>query len=442
MGIGFFSQNFSFYALAQDSPVFTLKEFLDKTSQQNGMIQETAQEIEIARAQLARAQAAFWPKASVGILGAPIFEETGDALSSQTNLNKWGPFLRGSFEFVQPLYTFGMLSQYEKAAQSQITAKTEMTEAKRNEVIFQAKEIYFGYLMACEFENLLEDLSGFLKEAVESAESTLKDETKKGSIRPHDLYKLKTALDDLDQKMLFAQAAKRTAEKAIGWMAGVSQAQVAKQALDSPQYEKKSLEEYLELSQNHRPELKAIPSGIAAYESLAEAKQRQDYPVVFFGGFGEFNWSPVRTRQNSQFAFDPFNRPQGGIGLGLKLDLEFKRHSAEAQEHRAEASKLKATQTYAVPGIQLEVKRAYLELEQAQKSLEVAERRKTTAKKWFVSSTMGWSVGITAAKDLLEALEGNGLARKNYIETLYSLNVALAKLSKAVGKELIIHPQS
>ena len=49
---------------------------------------------------------------------------------------------------------------------------------------------------------------------------------------------------------------------------------------------------------------------------------------------------------------------------------------------------------------------------------------------------MGWSIGITPPKDLLEALEGNGLARKNYIETIYSLNMALGHLSQAVGKEV------
>ncbi|NBT59024.1 hypothetical protein EBT16_09605 [bacterium] len=68
--------------------------------------------------------------------------------------------------------------------------------------------------------------------------------------------------------------------------------------------------------------------------------------------------------------------------------------------------------------------------------MEVAARRKDTAKKWFVSNSMGWTVGVTSAKDLLESLEGNGLAKKNHIETLYSLNLALAKLSKAVGKEI------
>lgn len=55
---------------------------------------------------------------------------------------------------------------------------------------------------------------------------------------------------------------------------------------------------------------------------------------------------------------------------------------------------------------------------------------------------MGWSIGITPAKDLMESLEGNGLSRKNYIETVYSLNMALARLSQAVGIEIaqLTHP--
>jgi len=439
--IGILGFSFNLTASAAPEPgssagPLTLESLLKSTLSQNGMIQEAAQDVEIARAQLDRAKAAFWPKASAGVLGAPIFEETGDALNSKTNLNKWGPFLRGSFDFVQPLYTFGMLGNYEKAATEQITAKTELTHAKANEVILKAKEIYFGYLMACEFEKLLESLGGFLKEAVEAAEKSKQDEEKKEAVKPHDLYRLKTALDDLEQKALYAQAAKRTAEKALGWISGLSFNEVAESSLKPPQYQKKNLEEYLQISRTHRPELKALPAGIQAYEALAEAKQGEDYPVVFIGGFGELNWSPVRTRQNSQFAFDPFNRPQGGIGLGLKIDLEFKRHSSEAQEQRAQAMKLKATESYAVPGIELEVKKAFYELEQAEKSLEVATRRRDTAKKWFVSNSMGWSVGVTSAKDLLESLEGSGLARKNYIETLYSLHLSLAKLSQAVGQEM------
>ena len=158
--------------------------------------------------------------------------------------------------------------------------------------------------------------------------------------------------------------------------------------------------------------------------------------MVFVGAFGSYPWSPVREKQHSVFANDPFNMPFGGVGVGLRLDLEFKRHSAEASEQEAELIKLKATESYAVPGIELQVKKAFWELEQAKESLEIAERRKELSKKWFVSSAMGWSIGLTPAKDLLEALEGDGLAKKNFVETVFSFNMALARLSQAVGREV------
>jgi hypothetical protein len=42
--------------------------------------------------------------------------------------------------------------------------------------------------------------------------------------------------------------------------------------------------------------------------------------------------------------------------------LEFARHSAEAAEERAQAMKLRATESYAVPGIELQAKRAFWKL--------------------------------------------------------------------------------
>jgi len=207
-------------------------------------------------------------------------------------------------------------------------------------------------------------------------------------------------------------------------------------SLVAEKFTKLTLEDCLKIAKSKRPEFRALTRGQEAREALADAKRAQSYPILFVGAFGAANWSPVRERQSSVFSNDPFNSIQGGVGLGLKFDLEFGKHAAEAQEQRAEAAKLKATESYAAPGIELQVKKAYWELEQAIEGMQVAETRRSAAKKWFVSSAMGWSIGITPAKDLMEALEGNGLARKNYIETIYSLNMALGRLSQAIGQEV------
>ena len=414
----------------------TLESVLKATLKQNGMIQEANQDIEIARSQIELARSALFPKASATILGAPMPEIRGDTNSSKVNLGKWGPFLLGSLQVVEPIYSFGMISSYQKAAAEQFEAKSELAQAKKNDVTLMAKEFYYGYLMAKDLEALVEDLSSFLQEAIKSVEEGSDEQKSKSKVKPHDLYSLKTALADLQQKKLYASAAKRTAEKALNWVSGSTYESFESISSGIETYEKKSFEDYLNLAKKNRPEFKALASGIKARAALKEAKEAQSYPVIFLGGMITKGWSPVADKQMSTFANDPFNGIQGGLGLGLRFDLEFARQSAEAHEQEAEMMKLKATESYAIPGIELQVKKAYLELEQAAQGLEIAAERKKLGKKWFVSNAMGFSVGITPAKDLMESLEGSGNARKNYIETVYSLNMALAKLSQAIGTEV------
>ncbi len=413
----------------------SFEKILKNTLENNAQILESAQDIEVARQQLERANAALWPTASALILAAPLFEERGNAVSSVINTGKWGPFLKAGFQVVQPLYTFGQISNYQKAAEGQIAANTQLTEMKRAEVILTAKEFYYGYLMASSFEDLLKDLVDTLEEAVKTVEES-KNQKRKNAVKPHDLYNLKTNLEDLRQKQLLARASCKTAERAVAWISATAFETLGERRFAPEPYTLKTLDQYLALAKAHRPEFKALRAGQQARQALADAKKAQDYPILFVGAFASYGWSPVRDRQPSNYANDPFNRLEGGAGLGLKFDLEFKRHSAEAAEQMAETMKLKAKESYAVPGIELEVKKAFWEVEQAIASLKIAEKRKSLGRKWFVSNGLGWSIGVTSAKDLMEALEGNGLARRNYIETVYLLNLSLARLTKAVGQEV------
>ncbi len=410
-----------------------LEAVLKAVLEKNGQIQEAEQDVEIARAQVDRAKAAMWPKGQTTLLLAPLFEERGDALHSVRNYNKWGPYVSSTTQIVQPLLTFGQISGYRKAAEHQELATHELAKMKRNEVLATVKDFYYTSLMANDLEKLVGTLSEFLGGALKEAEE---GKAKKNAVKPHDLNRLKIAYDDLQQKGLYAKQGRQTATKAVLWMTGNSFDSLAMSTMEPQEFESKSLQEYLQLARANRPELKALAAGQVARNSLADAKRAQSYPTLFVGGVLDLNWSPVRDAQQSFYALDMFNRMQGGVAIGLRLDLEFSRHSAEASEERAQAMKLKATETYAAPGIEVEVSRAYWELEQAREGLEIAERRKKTGRKWFIGSAMGWSIGVTPAKDLMEALEGDGTSRQNYIQTIYLYNSALAKLSKAVGTEI------
>ena len=185
-----------------------------------------------------------------------------------------------------------MISSYQKAAAEQLEAKSELAQAKKNDVTLMAKEFYYGYLMARDLEALVEDLSSFLDEAIKSVEDVPEGKKSKNPIKPHDLYRLKTALADLQQKKLFASAAKKTAEKALNWVSGNSQESYDSLSSGVENFDKKSFEEYLEIAKKNRPEFKALASGIRARSALKEAKDAQSYPVVFLGGMIAKGWSP------------------------------------------------------------------------------------------------------------------------------------------------------
>ena len=418
----------------------SLADILRRVVANNAQLHEAMGDIAVAQAQVERARAAIYPQANGLFLVAPMITIQGNALNATYDWTKLGPYTLSQLTVIQPLYTFGQIDSYRKAADAQVVAREFQAAMKKNEVVNLAKEIYYGYRMACDLGQLVNDSVSFLEEASQTADQNLKSKKKKqsssGAVTPHDLYHLKTVLEDLRQKRLQAESAQKTAARALEWVAGAPIGNLDQDPTEVEDYQPKGLDAYLQLAHEHRPEFRALEAGKKARLALAEAKKAQDYPAVFVGGTGQFTWTPTATRQESYFAWDPFNRWIGGFGLGLKFDFEFARHHAEAQEERAEYLKLEATQANADNGIELSVKKAYWEWEQASQGLEIALTRKKVSRKWFVSNAMGWSIGITAAKDLMESLEGQGLGIKNYVETVYAVNVALGHLSLAVGKEI------
>lgn len=420
---------------AQGTVSLPLETILRNVLSKNAQIRESEGDVDVARAQREQARAGGFPRGEAMVIGAAVPEETGDALNSKTNLAKWGPFVRVSAQLVQPLFTFGQLGGYRDAADNQIIANTHLAHVKRNGVLQTAKEYYYGFAMAKELEKLVDGLVSFLEEAVTAAEESSKKK-KKDAVKPHDLYRLKVALEDLRQKKTLAAAGLKTARRAVEWVSATPDADLKGVKLEPERHVLMPLDDYVKLAKDNRPELKALEAGQAARAALRDAKRAQSYPTVFLGGFIAVPWAPTREKQNSVFANDPFNQMAGGGGLGLRFDLEYARHSAEAAEQQAQLMKLKATADYATPGIELEVRKAYWEVEQGREGLAMATKRRDLAKKWFVSNAMGWSVGVTQAKDLLESLQGEGEAKQNYIQTVYALNVALGRLSQAVGREV------
>jgi len=93
---------------------------------------------------------------------------------------------------------------------------------------------------------------------------------------------------------------------------------------------------------------------------------------------------------------------------------------------QAEADDLKA-------GIYYDVKNAFLDLQSSEERLKVATRSRDLASQQLVQARDRFSAGVTNNLEVVQAQEAVALASEQYIQALYSYNVAKALLAYGLG---------
>jgi len=85
----------------------------------------------------------------------------------------------------------------------------------------------------------------------------------------------------------------------------------------------------------------------------------------------------------------------------------------------------------------LQVKKAYREAVDYKKEIDYTKDGEDNASKWIINAMMGYSMGLTQAKDLMDAMKNYFEAKINYCMAMYNYNMALADLTKNTGKEVV-----
>jgi outer membrane protein TolC len=80
-----------------------------------------------------------------------------------------------------------------------------------------------------------------------------------------------------------------------------------------------------------------------------------------------------------------------------------------------------------------DVRIAWLDLSASDSSAKVAERNKALAERALVQSQDRYTNGVTNYLEVVQAQEAVTAAGENYIESLFSYNVAMISFARAVG---------
>lgn len=406
---------------------------------------EAQSDIDLAVSRLDEAKSYRFPQMDLTALFGPApTAHSQDLLPINTDkpfsFNELTWFTSANATIIQPLYTFGKISENMKAASHGIEVDRSRKQQKTNEIVQKVHEYYNGLLLAREMKELVLEIEEILIKSREKARKLLDQGS--DSVDEVDLYKL-DAFSGLATKYLEeakkGEALALAALKARMGMPVDAELIAGTERLVIMEGEIPSLESYVEKARNRRPELLQIAEGLKARTALVEAAKANYYPDIFLGGLFSWAYADERDRINNPYINDPFKHLNAGVAIGARWKVDLGITAAKVAAERAQYNRLLSTKEYADTNIPLQVKKFYLDLVEARNSAMATRSAYLNAKKWTVTAVANFDFGMGPAKDIFEALQAYSSMRSDFFKSIYNYRIAAANLDYATNEPLQIH---
>jgi outer membrane protein TolC len=423
--------------------VLTLDDCVRRALKAAPELGEAESDIALATAKLDEAKAYRFPQISVTVLAGPAPTASQSDISPVVktdipfSINSLTWFTSTDATIIQPLYTFGKISENMKAATHGIEVDRSRKQQRANEIVLKVHEYYYGLLLAREMRELVLEIEEILIKAREKARKLL--EQGSDSVDEVDLYKL-DAFSGVATKYLEeakkGEALALAALKARMGMPADANLVTGAERLVIIDVEIPSLVQYVEQGNSRRPEFKQIAEGLMARTALVEAAKANYYPDIFLGGLFSWAYADNRDRINNPYINDPFKHLNAGVAIGARWKLDFGITGAKVAAERAQYNRLLSTKEYAATNIPLQIKKYYLDLIEAKNSAVATRGAYLNAKKWTVTAVANFDFGLGPAKDIFEALQAYASMRSDYFKSIYNYRIAAANLDYATNEPL------
>lgn len=425
--------------MQQGKLVLSLDDCISRALASSPELGESRADIDLAEAKLNEAKSHLFPQIEfLGLLG-PVSQARGNQVTSSDRIDHLHGvtfFARGDATIVQPLYTFGKISERMTAASHGIEVDRAKKEQTANEITLKVKDYYYSLLLARELKALVSEVGDTLDKARDKARKLLD----KGSanVDALDIYKLDAFAGEVRKYTEEANKGEALALAALRVQMGLPSDTVfdiaTARLTPDENMANAALSTYLDAAKIKRPEYKQLKEGLQARLALVKAAKADYYPDLFLGGYLSAAYSPDRDRVTNPWVPDQFNHLWAGIALGLKWKIDFGITSAKVAQEQAQYNRLVSTNEYANANIPLQIRKAYLERQEAEKSIAATRDAYTNAKKWEVAAVANFDIGIGPAKEIFDALKSYATMRTDYFRSIYNYKMSLANLDYAVGE--------
>jgi outer membrane protein TolC len=185
-----------------------------------------------------------------------------------------------------------------------------------------------------------------------------------------------------------------------------------------------SLDDALQQAREQRADLKAAAAQVEAAERALAAARAERLPALTVnadaGALGN-------TPASAQLTYTVVGAVRVPIWLGGRTGAEILQAQAAVQQRQAEHEDL-ASQ------IEGDVRKAFLDLRAATAQVEVADRNRQVAAEALTLTRQRFEAGVSDNVEVIQAQEALSNSELDYINAIFSHNVAKLSLARAIGQ--------
>lgn len=426
---------FSSINLAHCEDTLSLKSAIARALKNNLEIKAESYKAPIAETDLTLIRGEIFPKINLTSGVGPIDGKKGN-YAGYENTNTWGAEWIASIEAKIPLYYWGRDKNLKHAARLNVELNQTDVIKKQNEVIYKLKEAYYGWQYALSLLDFVTETQNDLDDAIKALEN-------KKNNKKEDILRLEVFKYQIQEKIIEIKKSVKLAQMGVAFYIGenlkIDQASSLKNERDWIEADERELKDfnyYADLLKNSYPDIIKVGKGIEAKTELLSSEKKSRLPS--FGALIKYDFAKTnqRTAQNNPFAYDPYNKSDVALGVGLTWDIDFGVKESKINKLVLEIAELKSKEVYANEGLKVLLNKAYMEVQETQERSETLKKAYKSAKKWLGNIGASVALGLTPAKEIIDAYTTRALVFKDYYESIYKYQMAWASLSNATGVEV------
>lgn len=414
------------YAAAEDKKILDKEKVVELALEESRELEKLREDIKIAQAKLEGAQSAFYPNLDLNT----SYTRLGEAPTSfnpKTMQPEEGSQDQFSFglNLQQPIFLGGQLwSGYQQAKNNLQVAKLKLEE-KKQEVKYQALEQYYNILrikkMITVSNQQLKRIKNYLQVAETNQQVGVATKTDVLQAKVNQTQaqqgllevknKLQTAKLALKNSLNLAAETKLEVDDQLSWQAvEITTEQAYQTALDNRiQFPLLELQEKnLELN-------------------LKRIRNKKNYPNL--------NLAANYQAQDKEFTVSDGD---WNIMLNLSYNLfDGGQQKAKIKELTREVNKFRINQQQIKDQINLQVKQTVLDLQEAKERIKLNKLNLEKSQENLDQTKLKFEEGMITSLQMLEAETTLQQVKTDYYQAIYDYNLALAKLNKVLGKEVV-----